>query len=49
MATSTVVLRGFGPSVHFKTQGNSTVRVIGKGRVTKVSLAPTTDIKFRAA
>ena len=47
--SNTVVLKGSGPAVRFKTTGSGTVRVVSRKRVTHVALAPTTDVRFRAA
>lgn len=49
--TNTVVIRGFGPHVRFKTRGTDhSVRVVTSNAVKTVPLVtPTTDIKYRAA
>lgn len=47
--SNTVILRGSGPHVRFKTSSPGLVRVVSKNRVTRVTLAPTTDVRFKAA
>lgn len=53
MATSTVVLSGFGPHVRFKTKTDtkSTVKVVTRDTVKKVPLAANrvTDLSFKVA